>query len=329
MSVSRSIFRGSICRGSIFRGGIFRSDTDGATGGIDTSLPVTLSSGTITSLSRTVVEGSSLEVDYLDALETMFSGLGRWDQLSLDSVASTPQYYEKTNAVVVDRELVQADFVATYNWHGVHQNRNQAGVPEDDDGNPIYSSVFYSIDDDEPFLYVSALGGIWSGFSNPIASLNLGIEAWLDSRTLDELETFFEGETFSATTAYVYFDPARPTEMRVILGATGWTPATFDWIDMVAGTDYEGVDTTELTTDDTDLLSSGDQDIALAINTITADIDDKFRIKTDFVEGTETVTALQPIDLENVAQTVGSTLKTIVIGGKRLVVGGKSPVIGA
>ena len=133
-------------------------------GGIDTSLPVTLSSGTITSLSRTVVEGMSLEVDYLDALETMFSGLGLWSQLSLDSVASTPQYYEKTNAVVVDRELVQADFGSTFNWHGVHQNRNQAGVPEDINGDPIFSSVFYSIDDDEPFLYVSALGGIWSGY---------------------------------------------------------------------------------------------------------------------------------------------------------------------
>ena len=259
----------------------------------------------------------------------MFSGLGRWDQLSLDSVASTPQYYEKTNAVVVDRELVQADFGTTFNWHGVHQNRNEAGVPEDINGDPIFSSVFYSIDDDEPFLYVSALGGIWSGYSNPIASLTLGIEAWLDSRTLAELETYFEGEAYNEGTAYIYFDPARPTQMRVFTGATGWTPASFDWVDMVAGTDYEAVDTTELTIDDTDLLSTGEQQIALAINTITADIDDKFRIQTDFVEGTETVTVNQPIDLENVAQVADRTFKTLTIGGKRLVVGGKSPVIGA
>ena len=315
---------------SYFPRGIERSillNSDEA--GIDTSLPVTLTSGTIAAASKTVIEGGSLEVDYLTALKTMFSGLGRWDQLSLDSVASTPQYYEKTNAVVVDRELVQADFGSTFNWHGVHQNRNQAGVPEDINGDPIFSSVFYSIDDDEPFLYVSALGGIWSGYSNPIASLTLGIEAWLDSRTLDELETFFEGEPFSATTAYVYFDPLRPTQMRVILGATGWTPASFDWIDMVAGTDYESVDTTELTTDDTDLLADGAQQIALAINTIAADIDDKFRIKTDFVEGTETVTVNQPIDLENVAHVADSILKTLTLGGTRLVVGGKSPILEA
>ena len=321
MSTFRPCFRGSIFRDSSFRGGAFRSDADADAVLTD----ITLTSGTITADSRTLLEGGSLNVNYRPILATLFSGLRNWsEQLSLDSIASTQQYNERTDAVVVDRELVQADFGTTFNWHGVHQNRNQAGVPEDDDGNPIYSSVFYSIDDDEPFLYVSALGGIWSGYSNPIASLNLGIEAWLDSRTLDELETFFEGEPFSATTAYVYFDPARPTQMRVILGATGWTPASFDWIDMVAGTDYEGIDTTELTTDDTDLLSSGLQDIALAANTITADIDDTFRIKTDFVEGTATVTVLQPIDLENVAD---STLKSIVIGGKRLVVGGKSPVL--
>ena len=318
MSICRPISR-SICRDVIYP--IF----GGRIEGIDDAplLDITLTSGTVNPAERTVIEAMTLRVNYRPILATHLSGLRNWSQqLSLDSVAPKLQYNERSDPVVVDRELVQGDFGFSFNWHGVHQNIADAGIPEDADGNPIYSSVFYSIDNDAAYLYVSALGGIWSGYSNPIASLNLGIEAWLDSRTLAELETFFEGEPYNASTTYIYFDPARPTQMRVFTGATGWTPESFDFIDMVAGTEYDGVTTTELTFDDTDLLGEGFLDITLQSGSIAADINDKFRVNTAFVEGTTTLLVLLPIDLEDATVVA----KSMIIGGKQLVVGGKSPL---
>ena len=244
---------------------------------------VSLTDGTITGMKQTLTAGRSKRVNVLTALKTQYPTLRQWSQLDLASATVRADYNQRTTAVINDRELVQADFGSTYNWHGVHQSRTAAGVPEDADGNPIFSSVMYSINDDETYLYVAALGGIWSGYTNPDASLSFGGDvAWLEGRTVAELETYFAANPYDATAAYVYFDPARPTAMRILTGAGNWTTGSSSstWVELEAGDEYDEVASSEFTITATYLLSQGLFDIALASGAITEDKIGDFRLYT-------------------------------------------------
>ena len=259
--------------------------------GITPLEPVSLVAGSIVATKRDLTEASTIDFDLRSIIAPDHAGLQRWSQLTLDSATATPQHYSAPTYSFSNPDIGNNDLstgFSTYRfWNGEVDTR--ADIPA--------GLGWWYVRDETQFVGRSVAGGGLVTLAGPEYLFALGGTGitWLGHRTFANAQT---GYAETGTTYYYDTGNSQVRRLqRTVLTAAAWT-------NMVSGTTYSEVTITELTLDTDLLLSSGMLMASLALNAISEDKDDLFRIKVDLVSGTVTYTAYLLIDLVNIPDAI-------------------------
>ena len=198
----------------------------------------------------------------------------------------TPATYSFSNPDIGNDDL-STGFTGYRTWNDEVDTRSDIGS----------ETGWWYVRDETQFVGRSTAGGALVTLSGPEYLFAIGGTGitWLGHRTFANAQTGYAetGTTF-------YYDTGNNQVRRLqrtVLTAGAWN-------DMVSGTEYDDVTTTELTLDTSTLLSDGTLSASLVLNAISEDKDDLFRIAVEITDGTATYTLYLPIDLENIPDAV-------------------------
>ena len=237
----------------------------GATG----LLTIPLTDGSLTpSMVKELMEGRTLRLNVLPILDDQFTALTAWSQLELIS-ASAKIEYESTSDVDARANIGNNDLSS-----GFGAGRIWRGEVEDEADIPATTNGVWYVVADQDFKWRPSPGGALLGVSSNANSFQPS-STWLGHRTFDNVQTYFETNTYSSLTNYYYYDTGA-TEVRKFTR----TPTTI-WTELTSGGEFDDVAGTELTLDTSSLLSGGIVELSLSGDSIDEDKIDQFRLNIE------------------------------------------------